>query len=325
MIKLFTTCLFIFFGHSIYGQKKVEFEETRIKTALNVIIPANKRLCDSAKARIIFQWVSEAFHYDYLLADTSPPLNQPENWNKLTRNIDTLLLTKKGVCNGISYLYYLLCKQAGLKVLDVLGEVKGYTQRDEFLFLMSYPHTWNLVYWDGKWHLIDCTWALASEDKGKVDFFWFDTRPEDFILTHYAYDKSLNKGFEFVSNQQFQTLPYFRREYFDFFQVNDLMFSKYLNGRASSQIFFSEPNKDVTLYMQKMKDCKGGFEGHESTLVPLSAEMWQQVDAASNGCFSIAVKVKKVEITNESGFEFEMETITTIYDLARVGFAYSKM
>ncbi|HET8685736.1 MAG TPA: transglutaminase domain-containing protein, partial [Methanosarcina sp.] len=309
MIKLLTTCLFIFLGHNIYGQKPVETEETRVKSALNLIIPAHKKLCDSAKARIIFQWVSETFQYDYLLADTSPPLNQPENWNKITRNIDTLFLTKKGVCNGISYLYYLLCKQAGLQVLDVLGEVKGYTKGDEFSFLMSYPHTWNLVYWNGNWHRIDCTWALASENKDKVDFYWFDTRPEDFILTHYAYDKSLNKDFEFVSKQQFQTLPYFGREYFDYFQAKNLMVSKYLNEKSSAQIFFSNPKKNVTPYLQKMKSCKSSFERSKNPLLAFSDELWQQVDATRNGCFSIAVKVKEVEISNDSGFEYEMETI----------------
>jgi transglutaminase/protease-like cytokinesis protein 3 len=315
--------LLILIANEGFSQSVDENSFKRIDSVLTYIIPLEQKLCDSAKASLIFKWISENIDYDYLLADTSILIGLPDTWNKLTRNLETLLLKKKGVCNGISYLYYLLCKHAGLKVVDVLGEVKGYKKDGNFLFMMSYPHTWNMVYWNNRWHQIDCTWGLASEKFSEIDWFWFDTKPEFFFLSHYAYKQSLNVGFTQVSKQKFQLFPYFDREYFNYFQINKSMVYEYVNEKSTSIIFFSKPKQDIIPYMQKMVSCNYSSDVFTTTLEELNDSTWRQINAEKNACYSIAIKIKVVEIFKEN--DFEMVTVKTIYDLARIGVLHTRM
>jgi hypothetical protein len=89
--------LLILIANEGFSQSVDENSFKRIDSVLTYIIPLEQKLCDSAKASLIFKWISENIDYDYLLADTSILIGLPDTWNKLTRNIETLLLKKKGV------------------------------------------------------------------------------------------------------------------------------------------------------------------------------------------------------------------------------------
>src|SRR6185503_17577227 len=54
-------------------------------------------------------------------------------------------------------------------------------------------HTWNAVYLDSTWHLLDVTWAsgfvsFANEYVKKFNEFYFLTPPDQFIRDHYPED-----------------------------------------------------------------------------------------------------------------------------------------
>lgn len=124
------------------------------------------------------------------------------------------LQRKKGICSQYSELFQVLCAFAGISAKEITGYVKGpaYTSGD--LFFES-DHSWNAVYLDSAWYLLDATWgsghvvpkkrkfkALLARCTGKVHIqnsykfqakptlTYFLTPPEKFLLDHLPADPS---------------------------------------------------------------------------------------------------------------------------------------
>ncbi|MDL2317509.1 Ig-like domain-containing protein [Eubacteriales bacterium OttesenSCG-928-A19] len=64
-----------------------------------------------------------------------------------------VLLIGKGVCQSYAQAFRLLCLEVGIPCIFVTGEAGGVL------------HAWNLVYLDGVWRHIDCTWGDAGDGK----------------------------------------------------------------------------------------------------------------------------------------------------------------
>jgi hypothetical protein len=95
------------------------------------------------------------------------------------------------VCNGYARLFKTLCDYAGVRAEVVTGYARtnGVSQGGRF----RSNHTWNAVYIDSAWHLLDVTWAsgyttYADEFVKRYDDYYFLTPPEQFIRTHYPDD-----------------------------------------------------------------------------------------------------------------------------------------
>ncbi len=153
---------------------------------------------DKEKVRAIFRWITENIEYNvrpigrkknapalfYEEPDDSaaalPPLNE-----RVARKV-----LYKGVafCEGYSRLFKALCDHAGIKAEIIYGYARTNSNRR-----FGVNHTWNAVYLDSAWHLLDVTWAsgvvtFANEYIRQYNDFYFLTPPDQFIRDHYPED-----------------------------------------------------------------------------------------------------------------------------------------
>ena len=153
---------------------------------------------DREKVRAIFRWITE--HIDYNVMpfgqrkkiprqfykepeDSSvalPPLNE--------RIAEKVLNTGVAFCEGYSRLFKTLCDHAGIKAEIIYGYARTNNNRR-----FAVNHTWNSVYIDSSWYLLDVTWASGVVSYGneyirQYNDFYFLTPPDEFIRDHYPED-----------------------------------------------------------------------------------------------------------------------------------------
>ncbi len=128
------------------------------------------------KARGLYAWLAHAITYD---DDAS------REDRRINRTIGDILHRRRGTCFDYSLLYAELCRRAGLQCVPV----SGYSRPGlDALALPSTPnHSWNAVFLDGQWQLIDPTWGAAPGQDAFTAAFgvdYFLTPPSLFILNH---------------------------------------------------------------------------------------------------------------------------------------------
>jgi hypothetical protein len=130
----------------------------------------------------IFNWVTENIEYDYTT------FFNPEIANDYTLN------TKKTQCKGYAELYKKLCESRGLKCEVVEGRYKyrGYQYGDPISD--ANRHFWNVVYYSGKPHYVDCTLGAGYLTNNKwvknYDKYYFDPDPGEFEVTHFPLSRT---------------------------------------------------------------------------------------------------------------------------------------
>jgi hypothetical protein len=112
---------------------------------------------------------------------------------------DDLLFIGKSLCGGFADLFNALCENAGLESRFIQGYAKGSTNESNLQFDAP-NHAWNSVKIDGKWYLVDVSWAstvraqieqehdLKKSDTNEYLLQYFKSVPEKFILTHMPED-----------------------------------------------------------------------------------------------------------------------------------------
>jgi hypothetical protein len=140
---------------------------------------ANSAKNDSEKVRAIFRWVTDRIRYDVeSLLKRQVGDNSPE----------TVLKSRKAVCQGYAAMIERLCQEAGLEATQIRGFAKGYGTLPTDKAGES-NHRWNAVKIDGQWRLLDATWG-AGYLSGKRfirdfnDYFFF-TPPEQLVFSHF--------------------------------------------------------------------------------------------------------------------------------------------
>lgn len=89
------------------------------------------------------------------------------------------LIDGKAVCEGYSKAMLMLCENADIECLPVMGV---YTSEDN----TETPHMWNMVKLDGKWYNIDVTWDDPICDFGSdyVRYDYMNVTDEEFFTDH---------------------------------------------------------------------------------------------------------------------------------------------
>lgn len=143
---------------------------------------------EAKKVRSIYSWIALNIVYD-----ENAILSSTEN----NQSADNIWKTRVAVCEGYSNLFNDLCASAEIESRMVKGYVKNFTVGD-----MRFPnHAWNSVKIDGKWRLLDVTWAsvnfeideVTSQElkenmtRHKLDYF-FLMDPKQMIFTHLPED-----------------------------------------------------------------------------------------------------------------------------------------
>jgi Transglutaminase-like superfamily len=156
---------------------------------------------DKEKLRSIFSWIAE--HIAYRVRNSNRNIQGSNRSSQLifTDTVkwksgndyvaETVLQNKSAVCDGYARLFTSLCDYAGLRSAIIVGFANGdYSRQSKF----RCNHTWNAVYIDSAWRLLDVTWASGYTNYRGDEFFkrydetYFLAPPEDFIRDHFPDD-----------------------------------------------------------------------------------------------------------------------------------------
>lgn len=195
MKKLFLSFLFVIVCQFAVGTdfRTVDSMSAKVPKNLNTIEEISFSLSHTLvsptdKIRSFYYWISHNIVYNIKLYDS----------NKTIQSIDLLnvetLNSRQGVCKNYAELFHAFCQNSGIEsyVID------GYTITDHKIAKIS--HAWNAVKINGRYSLLDITWASGYELNGKyVHTFadqFFMISPAEFIKTHIPYDPI----WQFLSN-----------------------------------------------------------------------------------------------------------------------------
>lgn len=155
------------------------------------------------KVRSIYTWIALNILYDQNAIFSSGINNQ---------NALVVWKSRLGVCEGYANLFHEMCMESGIKSRIIKGYVKDIPGTD-----LRFPnHAWNSVKIDGKWHLLDVTWAGINNDgspstntslknsqlQHKLDQY-FLVNPDRMILTHLPEDPYWQLQNNYVSMEEF--------------------------------------------------------------------------------------------------------------------------
>jgi hypothetical protein len=156
---------------------------------------------DLEKVRSIFRWITEHIAYTTRprgLIRARGALYKPEPMDSLLalKPVDEIvaynvLQKRSAVCNGYARLFKTLCSYAAIQAEIVNGYARVGLDRAGNRFRSN--HSWNAVYVDSTWRLLDATWAsgyisFSDEFVKHYDDFFFFPDPEQFIRSHYPED-----------------------------------------------------------------------------------------------------------------------------------------
>ena len=152
------------------------------------------------KLRAIFSWITEHISYrtkgifrnrkNSRIATDFPETIDTARWKTANDIVaETVLKNQSAFCDGYARLFKTLCDYAGLRSEVIIGYARAEYGPRAIKFHSN--HTWNAVYVDSAWHLLDVTWASGYMSHNGAEFFkhkdnyYFLTPPEEFILDHF--------------------------------------------------------------------------------------------------------------------------------------------
>ncbi len=149
-----------------------------------------------SKVRSIYTWIAVNIEYDH-----QAHLIKDENDQKVGK----VWKDRKAVCEGYANLFTEMCRLAGIESRVIIGYVREADGRP-----LKYPnHAWNSVMIDGKWHLLDVTWASLQWQQDGEDFTnavdrFFLPDPEGMIYSHLPEDPYWQLHDRYVNLEQFE-------------------------------------------------------------------------------------------------------------------------
>jgi hypothetical protein len=211
MKVILTICLFLMAG-ILFSQdrladvavadKPIDPAEVTDPATLSRLLTASCTT-EKEKVKIIFRWIADNISYYRVTPKTakrrSLRIHEEEEvadtaaLKPLTERIAIRVLQdRKAYCEGYARLFKSLCDHAAIRAEIVTGYARADMNRTEEKFRSN--HSWNAVYIDSAWYLLDVTWASGyitsstEEFVKRYDEYYFLTPPEDFIRHHYPDD-----------------------------------------------------------------------------------------------------------------------------------------
>ncbi|MBL7740476.1 MAG: hypothetical protein JNK14_14760 [Chitinophagaceae bacterium] len=190
-------------GHipSAFIDREVKAYETSTPALLVKEVTAPYQ-SDRQKITSIFRWITDNISYNIRAAgrnrnipaifeepdDDTGTVLKPLN----LRVAETVLRRRMAVCDGYARLFKTMCDHANIPSEVVTGYARTGWNRRRSNFGSN--HTWNAVYIDSAWYLLDATWAAGHTNlRGDEYIRFYDARyfltdPVQFILDHYPED-----------------------------------------------------------------------------------------------------------------------------------------
>lgn len=177
--------------------------------ACHLVAPARD---DWDRVRAIFRWITEHIHYD----DAAYNSKQHGPGDALRT-----LETRQGVCGDFAELFVALARAAGMDAVTITGWSKT-KELPPGTRLERPDHAWNAVRIEGRWQLMDVTWAegFGNDESGKLvttkrfDDSWFAMQPSAFVMQHLPEDPSWQFLADPVSLDEFEQFPLMRHDLF---------------------------------------------------------------------------------------------------------------
>ncbi|MGK2861714.1 MAG: transglutaminase domain-containing protein [Chitinophagaceae bacterium] len=156
---------------------------------------------DRQKVSAIFYWITENIAYRtkpiYSRKRNSPDLIEEIHDTLALKPLDervaeTVLEDRVAVCDGYARLFKTLCSFSGIRAEVINGYARTETGKKIQRFRPN--HSWNAVWVDSSWQLLDVTWASGfiswhgGEFIRQLDEQYFLSAPDQFIREHYPDD-----------------------------------------------------------------------------------------------------------------------------------------
>lgn len=147
---------------------------------------------DEEKIRAIYGWIIHNVRYDpdeYDVFNYKFKNYRERNAKEEITRIKIIQRTvSKGVavCEGYSMLFEKLLELQGIQSYLVRGDIK--TNFNDIGRPFQKIHMWNVVYLNEQPFLFDPTWGAGKYNQKFIkepSYYWFKTKPEQFIKTHY--------------------------------------------------------------------------------------------------------------------------------------------
>lgn len=138
---------------------------------------------DTERARALFRWMTAHIAYDTEAFFSRRFRNQ-------AATAESVLRSRRAVCDGYARLYQALGQAAGLEVERIPGYAKGFGYAVGESFAGESNHAWNAVRIDGQWRLLDATWGAGHVDADqrkfmrRFDAHYFLTPPAQLVASH---------------------------------------------------------------------------------------------------------------------------------------------
>ena len=175
------------------------------------------------KTRSIFRWITS--HIDYDLPELHHLTHDYDKLNAMASDSswagqDSLydlavakmvLRKRKGICDGYSRLFQVMCREAGVESKIITGFGRDFYTGPWVDFEDN--HAWNAVKLDCQWYLLDCTWGAGYVDSGTsrytrcLDDDYYLAPPRRFALNHYPTDTGLDALRYAARSARFCTRP----------------------------------------------------------------------------------------------------------------------
>ena len=209
--------------------RTIDWEATRINAnsveALAVKLTSSYKT-DLEKTRAIFSWIAQNISYNYKpsfarTGRTRPniihPVEEAEDTSSVLKPLnliiaENVLKKRTAVCDGYARLFKTLCDYANIPCEIINGYARNDMGRVGRNFKCN--HSWNAVKLNGKWELVDVTWAsgylLWSNDQfvSHYDDQYFLTPPAQFAIDHFPEDPQWSLLAEPPIMKEFQYSPF---------------------------------------------------------------------------------------------------------------------
>ncbi|CAH1783750.1 unnamed protein product, partial [Owenia fusiformis] len=236
-----------------------------------------KQFADLEKARVIFRWMTAKNMYTVAFRE------------ELAGSPEEVLCAFKNKRGTYARIFETLCSFAGLPCVTLSGYAKGVDYKPGMRFSgQPHNHSWNAVFVNGAWQLVDCHWAtryLASERNVpenlvyEYDDFYFMSEPEQLKYSHWPSDNKWQLLRQPLTLTQFEELPLAKSFFFkcgmDFLQcTNGVLTTE--NGHTTLVLGFNKP-LSFTFKLLIGEAMEDDYRGHKLKVYVLQETLENQV------------------------------------------------
>lgn len=238
------------FSEIDYVAKQLKYSGSSVAELAELL--SQNATTESAKARIIYAWITQHITYDV------PAFWAAVNYDKYPEvNPEKVLRDRTTICSGFSNLYYALASEMNLEAVIVIGYGKGATPEDDARFA-KVNHAWNAVKIDQAWYLLDATWGAGStiNEQFVPEYkpYYFATAPAEFINSHYPQDQGWQLLSKTFSRTEFDNLPSITAQFYNLGIELVSHHQKQINAAKRVDIKLKAPQNVVALASLSQND-----------------------------------------------------------------------